>query len=396
MPFATWQSFLGLAKEATRGTAQAPNVWLPITGPQPWDNINYLEDKGLRGSMVEIYNLVQGPIYQEYNFGGPFFLDSTPNILMGILGSDTVATTGALFYDVTTASNTTLTCPGANFSTALDQGKTITGTNIPGGTTVASVQSATSLTLSQAATGSSTTGNCTIARTGVNNHQLSLLNNTGSTGNQPPSYTIQDTNGATGRTRQVTALQFSEFMFKMNADGLAEYTAKSLGNPSTAVAIPTSTFTTVLPDPGWSAQLVIAGAGNVKLSMSELNFRRTVVPQFTVQNSQTPYRLFASQFLLDGKITFIYEDDTELNYYLNNTQPAASINVFAPASASNAGQTIAFRMNQCAFKVTKVLRGKEYVETEAEIMAMPNSTDAAAGGLSPTRVVVNNGQSTGF
>ena len=66
----TNRSFLGIAKETTPGTYVAPVDYLPVRTFDPDHKIKYLEDKGIRGSMVDTYGLVQGPAHSEYSFGG--------------------------------------------------------------------------------------------------------------------------------------------------------------------------------------------------------------------------------------------------------------------------------------------------------------------------------------
>ena len=74
---------------------------------------------------------------------------------------------GVLFTDgVTTSSNTTLTSASAAFTTA-DVGRTISGSGIPGGTTIASVTNGTTVVLSAAATATATGVSITIGRPGA-------------------------------------------------------------------------------------------------------------------------------------------------------------------------------------------------------------------------------------
>jgi hypothetical protein len=89
------KSFLGLALETTKGTAVAATDYVPITQNsfKPVDIIAPLYDNGLRGSMVENYNYVQGRRHTEVDFGGPAFADTIGYWIAGILGD--VTTTGA-------------------------------------------------------------------------------------------------------------------------------------------------------------------------------------------------------------------------------------------------------------------------------------------------------------
>lgn len=89
----TQTSFLGIAKEATFGTKVAPTAFIPVTSFKPDDKVTWLEDKGYRGSMVETYDYIQGPITSAYEYGGNVHLDTVGYSLASLLSD--VATTGA-------------------------------------------------------------------------------------------------------------------------------------------------------------------------------------------------------------------------------------------------------------------------------------------------------------
>jgi hypothetical protein len=93
MPLPTYLSFLGIAKEAVKGTAVAAVDYIPITSVSPQDTVMYLPDKGMRGSQVDIYDEISGPTFSEFAFGGDVFPDTIGYALAGVLGD--VATTGA-------------------------------------------------------------------------------------------------------------------------------------------------------------------------------------------------------------------------------------------------------------------------------------------------------------
>jgi hypothetical protein len=89
------RSYLGIAKEATKGTAVAPTHFIPVMQNtlKPVDIVDPLYDTGLRGSMVNNYNYLQGRTRSTFDFGGSVFADTIGFPIAGIMGS--VATTGA-------------------------------------------------------------------------------------------------------------------------------------------------------------------------------------------------------------------------------------------------------------------------------------------------------------
>lgn len=88
------RSYLGIAKEATRGTAVAPTDFIPVMKDslKPVDIVDPLYDTGLRGSNVLNYNYIQGRTRSTVDFGGAVFADTVGYAIAGVLGS--VATTG--------------------------------------------------------------------------------------------------------------------------------------------------------------------------------------------------------------------------------------------------------------------------------------------------------------
>jgi hypothetical protein len=89
------RSYLGIAKEVTKGTVVAPTDFIPVAKDslKPVDIIDPLYDTGLRGSNVVNYNYIPGRTRSTVDFGGAVFADTVGYGIAGLLGS--VATTGA-------------------------------------------------------------------------------------------------------------------------------------------------------------------------------------------------------------------------------------------------------------------------------------------------------------
>ena len=89
------RSYLGVAKEVTPATAVPATAFVPVSKDslKPVDIIAPLYDTGLRGSMAENYNYIQGRRHTEIDVAGPAFADTVGWWLGSIMGS--VATVGA-------------------------------------------------------------------------------------------------------------------------------------------------------------------------------------------------------------------------------------------------------------------------------------------------------------
>ena len=88
------RSYLGIAKEATRGTAEAPTDFIPVMKDalKPVDIVDPLYDTGLRGSNVLNYNYIPGRTRSTVDYGGAVFADTVGYAIAGVLGY--VNTTG--------------------------------------------------------------------------------------------------------------------------------------------------------------------------------------------------------------------------------------------------------------------------------------------------------------
>jgi hypothetical protein len=89
------RSYIGIAKETTKGTIVAPTDFIPVAKDslKPVDIVDPLYDTGLRGSNVVNYAYIQGRTRSTFDFGGAVFADTIGYGIAGLLGS--VATTGA-------------------------------------------------------------------------------------------------------------------------------------------------------------------------------------------------------------------------------------------------------------------------------------------------------------
>lgn len=322
------RSYLGIAKETRPSPGSAPTAvaatdFIPFTSISPVDTVNYLDDLGMRGSMVTEYDVIQGQIYSEFEFGGDVFADTVGYMVAGVLG------------DVTT-----------------------TGASAP------------------------------------YTHAISTLNSQASNG-QPVTFTLSDYYSlGTASTRRFAGAQFESIDFKFTADALLTYTAKAKAYQSATAANPTPSFSAVTPLPSWTGVVTLNSTTTATLADGNCLIQRAVEPIFTVDGNQRPYQLFAGAVNVSGALTLVFESDTELGFYLNNTRPPLSIDFTQGAGAS--AQQVLLNMTKCAFTVAKIERGKEYIELSVNYKALANTTDAgASAGYSPIKVTLKNAKVSG-
>ena len=208
---------------------------------------------------------------------------------------------------------------------------------------------------------------------------------------QATSYTITDFNAY--NARQYSGTQFGEVDFKFSADGLLEYTATGAGYASATATTPTPSFSAVQNIPVWVGTTTIAGSLALNLQSGNVAIKRALTPIHTVDGAQSPYQVWQGAVNVSGSLSLVMEDDTQLQYYLSNTQPSLVLN-FSQGAGATATQ-VQFTMTKCAFKVAKVVRSKDYVELEVDYTAIANTTDVgASAGYSPIKVQLKNAKST--
>jgi hypothetical protein len=394
MPFSPAQWYCGLGRQSAAGTGVVPasTGWLPVEPPDITPNITLLEDKGNRGSMVDVYNLVQGVGFGEIGLKGLVYMDSFPHLARAILGNIDVVNGVAVGGG--SAFSTTLSAGAAAGATSISTvGQPTVGQALQIEASSSNVREVRTVTaVSGSGPYSSTVAALSFAHlsgvavTSVASpwaHNFTLLNNSAATANQTPLYSISVFRGL--NTRRMIDAVCASLTVRWSTEGLLEWEGKFVGQLPTVVTDPTSAFSTALPTAGWRAVPLIAGAGSTTMMSGEVTLERDVKPIYGGTGLQSPLDIFGGALKAEGKASFIYETDTELNYYLNNTQPTMQWTLTQAADA----ELVAF-FNQVAFRNGKVTAGSPFSQYDADFTAIPNTTDAYAGGVSPLRLRLTN------
>lgn len=299
--------------------ADAPADFIPVTSFTPADVITYIADTGFRGSMVDTYDEVQGPVNATYGTGGDVFADTIGWILAGFFGSDDITGASAPYAHVFTPKNT---------------------------------------------------GN-----------------------GQPKSLTFTDFDAI--QSRAFPAMMVDSLSFMFNATQALTWTATTTGYASGEVADPVASFSTVRLTPSWQGACTVAGLWTPTLVSGQLDLKRklTVVP--TIAGTQNPFVVWVGPVTATGKLSFIAQDESELLDYLNNTQPAVTLD-FLQGSGSTLTE-VKFQMSKCAYTAATKARTTDYEVIDVTFTARANTTDAGStGGESPVKVTLQNAHATSF
>lgn len=228
-----------------------------------------------------------------------------------------------------------------------------------------------------------------------NTHTFAGMNTSASNG-QPTELMLWIYDGFNARL--FVGCKASEVVINYDPLQLLKWTAKFKGFLSGVVTTPTSSFSAITTQGAWQATTTITGTTVTNLAMASVTIKRaTVVAIQTLDGNQSPYKIWSGPLGVTGTLNTVMEDDTQLNNYLNNSQPAVVITLTNGTGATQV--QVVIQMTKAAFMAgwKPLANSNGYVEVNGPITAVSNTTDAntAGGGYSPARVVLKNAKATG-
>lgn len=206
-------------------------------------------------------------------------------------------------------------------------------------------------------------GSDTVTGKGPYTHTFTL-NRTG----QPPSLTHSRYDGT--NMRQFSGHVVEELSFKWADNAALEYSLKSQGKASAIATTTTPSNTTTIPFMGWQFNATLGDSANLNLVGFDISLKRKLYVQHSANNSNQPTTVIALALDVTGKATFDKDDDTELNAFLNNSQPSFVLTGTQPGT----NYQLTFNMNKCAF-IKDPVTAKEVVQGDVEFEALDNTTN---------------------
>ncbi len=395
---------IGIAKEATAGTAVAMTATWPLKKATFDDKIAALMDESWRQSMAVEYGYIPGTYSNDFDLGGPVYADMLGYGLLNLFGDYT--TTG-----VAVAPNSTLSGPLAAGVTSVP---VVSGTgfaasqwiqigpDVTGGAEMVQVLSVATNTITlQPATplrfGHASASPVTNTTTGNGNytHVFSLLNSAAN-GAQPPTHTLTDVSGVplTYGARQYAYACFSEIILTGNPSALLEWSGKGTGFLSSiATATPTVAPSTQPAQASWNSIVGVGGpasGGTLNSYVDEwvVTIQRKLGPYWTASGQQNPYAIVRGG--LSAALTLKFgpaPDESQFLNFLNNSQPQVQIKATGPNSS-----LLTIDAQQCAFDTGKLDDSKEAFGYDISAKAIANTTNVGfSAGYSPVKVTLKNG-----
>lgn len=360
---------LGIAKETVAGTYVAPTAGIPFMTANFEDKIDPIRDESVRGNDTVLQGLYAGPIHAEWDMEFMAYPDLIGHFLRGIIGPDTV----------TAATATTLSA-----STIIGATSISTAVSIPAGSII---RIDTAANTEYATTGTPTgsgpytipivtpTGGLTIAHSS----SVAVTTTTKHTFKQDPtqaipsySLTVYDTTQTLG----YSGLKWTDLAIKIDPKAGVTFAPKGLSFAGTTQSNATETYSTFVPGLGWtwtSTQNAVATTRGLSL---DLAIKRAGEAINSSDGTQGPREIFVGALECDGTYKAIFENQTDLNQFLNYTQQAITATIATPISFG--GASLAITMTKSGWTTGKRDLGSNYVQADFNLSGIYNATDGGA------------------
>lgn len=354
------KEFLGIAPEVTPGEAVPMVATIPFTKVDFEDQIKWLDDPSLRGSMAGLYGRQAGVREVDFSIEGPAYPDTFPFLLENMLGDRT--TTGA----------------ADPYTHAISLNNSFSGQPV--------THTLTWFTGITDEVGARTYPGACLAELSI---EFDIEGGGGGKGGGGGGGGGGGKGGGGGGKGGGKG--------GGGGKGLVQY--KSKGNAwgsSVALAAPVAAPSSVPPFAAWRALLGIGGPASggtlvANVSTASFSMKRKLDVIYAFSNQQQPYVIQRGALTFEGKASFIATDETPLLTMLAGTiQPMQLKLDNGVTGAGQRGFTV--DMQQCIFEKVKTEDGKEATMFMVDFDGIANSTNAGAtGGLSPAKFTTING-----
>lgn len=358
------------ARESPSGTYAVPAWAIPFEKCGYSDDYDKLQDTSYRGNDTVVQGLYQGPGQSTWDIDTWGYPDLLGVWLRAMIGPDTV-----------TAGTSTTVATGGSVAGAPSIPSTA---SIPTGTTI---QIGTGTTQEWAVTGVPTgsgpyTLPITTPATGLLYAHLAteaivaqsthVFKQSPTTALASYSLTVYDTLTTMG----YSYAKLSDLQVTIDPKATVKLNAKLTAFPGTSQSPASESYTTVQPFLGWQWAMTNAGASSTRGLSYDVTLKRGTEAIHASNGSQTPREVFAAAIEADGVYKAIFENQNDLNLYLQYLQQPTTALLTAPVSKG--GYSLALTMSQSGY--TKGARdlATPYVQADFDVAGIFNSTDGGA------------------
>jgi len=370
-------AILGCAPETVANTYASPTFYIPFTKADFEDVYTELKDESYRANDTMLQGMYQGPVHATWDISVLAYPDLVGHFLRGIIGPDTVT-------------------PGVSTTVA-------TGGSSIGATTLPSTASIPALSYIQVGTGTSLEYAYVSAVSGSGPYSLTVTTVVGQTvgltkahsaaepivsasshvfkqSSDPTtkktySFTVYDTT----QTVSYSGAAMSDLAIKIDPKNSITFDIKYTAFPQVVQSKPTPTYTQLPPVLGWEWNMTNAGGSSSRGLTYDMTVKRAVEPIHSSDGIQAPREIFQGALEVDGTYKAIFENQTDLNLYLNYTQTPTTALLQQPASGTDGtGASLALTMSKSGYFKGKRDLSSNYVQADFSLSGIYNSTDGGA------------------
>jgi hypothetical protein len=385
-------SYIALAKEATQGTYVAPTFFVPNTKADAEDVYVPLRDESYRNNDTGLQGLYQGSGDSTFDFDLHSYPDALPYLFRAIIGPDTVVA----------GVSTTLT---SNCGVGGGLGGTpLSFTASPGNNAIIKIADAGGANTEYVQIGMVTgsgpyTANVTTPATGTQYAHTaaggSVVSQSTHSFKQNPtvaqtswSWTKYDvaTNTFGSHSRGFPGCKLTELALKLDPKATLTASAKFIGWLSAEVADPVSpTFSSAQPMLGWQWSMTNGGASSTRGLTYDMTLKRPTEAIHSSDGVQGPRETFQGVFDVTGSYKAIFENDTDLNLYLQYSQQPTTATLTQPVTSG--GSVVTLTSSKSGWNKGKVDTSGLYVTADFTVDGIYNATDGGAFSATVTNFV---------
>jgi hypothetical protein len=360
---------LGLAKETVAGTYTAPTVGIPFMSANFEDKIDPIRDESWRGNDTVLQGLYAGPIHAEWDMEFMAYPDLIGHFLRGTIGPDTVTAATA----TTLASSSIIGATSISTTASVPAGSTIridTTTNTEYATTGTPTGSGPySIPIVSPAGGLAIAHSSGAAVTTTTKHTFKQ-----DPTQALPSYslTVYDTTQTLG----YAGLKWTDLAIKIDPKGAVSFAPKGLSFAGATQSNATESYSTYPPSIGWTWTTTQNAVASTRGLTLDLTIKRAGEAINSSDGTQGPREIFVGALECDGTYKTIFENQTDLNLFLNYTQQSITATVITPVPFG--GQSLAVIMSKSGWTTGKRDLGSNYVQADFNLSGIYNATDGGA------------------
>lgn len=360
---------LGIAKESVAGTYIVPTAGIPFMKADFEDTIAPLRDESWRGNDTLLQGVYPGVEHATWDIDVLAYPDLAGYFFVGMIGPDTV-TAGV---STTLSSSTIIGATSISTAATIPMGTTIaidTGTNLEYAVTgTPSGAGPFTIPITTPATGLTKAHTSSVTVVGQTTH---TFKQSPSTAIPTFSLTVYDTTQYLG----YSGLKFTDLAIKIDPNAAVSFNVKALSFPQTVQSTVTETYSQYMPMLGWDWTETQLGSATTRGLTLDLTVKRAGEAIHSSDGVQTPREIFVGALESDGTYKAIFENQTDINTFLNYTQGAVVATVTQPLSAG--GQSMAITMSKAAWTKGKRDVSTPYVQASFDISGVYNTTDSGA------------------